>query len=371
MLQPIFPRGTLNTNVSMTNGLKVKLVISKKIPSIDKNHGEDSKIEEPLTNHITATLDGLEIENEDDFDKPIYQTDVESSGKFSRKATWTDLSRFTGEDINSDALREWILQYQEKCYPDDLKEPNHTPHISYIKDEKGETLYKDFGWKPIKLNLKPGVVDVKEQWTKRVTLESFPLDFSTDTDKILSLDKCDKEITSWLRKSKITGHPLALEMLKSDPEISTEFKGVDSITFGVFGNGGPNEVEEDTGCKIWKDVKTIRALLQDAEFPTRRGGNSREARVDFVANESYMKARIYYKAFFSNDVASDHKGKFRGLQYWKIPIKYLFEYNDVPNAVLLYEDIELRYFTDIRLSMDNRDWEWIRDENGRWKQNKV
>ena len=94
------------------------------------------------------------------------------------------------------------------------------------------------------------------------------------------------------------------------------------------------------------------------------------ARVDFVANESYMKARIYYNVFFSNDVASNHKGKFRGMHYCKIPIKYLFEYNDVPNAILLYEDIELRYFTDIGLSMDNRDWEWVRDKNGRWKDNK-
>ena len=48
-----------------------------------------------------------------------------------------------------------------------------------------------------------------------------------------------------------------------------------------------------------------------------------------------MKARIYYKVFFSNGVASDHKGKFRGIQYWKIQIKYLFEYNDVRNAILL------------------------------------
>lgn len=80
-----------------------------------------------------------------------------------------------------------------------------------------------------------------------------------------------------------------------------------------------------------------------------------------------MKARIYYKAFFSNDVASDHKGKFLGKQYWKYPIKYLFEYNDVPNAILLYEDIKLRFFTDIGLSMDNKDWEWIQDNNGRWK----
>ncbi|VEU39950.1 unnamed protein product [Pseudo-nitzschia multistriata] len=62
---------------------------------------------------------------------------------------------------------------------------------------------KDFGWKPVRINLKPGEVDVKEKWTKEVCLESFPLDFSTDADKILSLEKCDQEIISSLRKSRL------------------------------------------------------------------------------------------------------------------------------------------------------------------------
>jgi len=354
----------------MTKGLKIKLIISKKkTPILDSDCGEDSNGAEILTNSVTQKLDELEIENNNDDDEQIYQTEVESGGKFSRKATWDDLCRFTGEEINPDVLRDWILQYQEKCYPEDVSEPNHTPQICYIKDENGGTIYKDFGWKPIKLNLKPGVINVQERSTKRVILESFDLDFSSDTDKILSLDKCDKEITSSLRKSKLSGHPLALEMMKTDSEIKTEFKGIDSTSFGVFGNGGPSEIEEETGTEVWKDVKTLRAILQNAKFPSREG-NSREARVDVVANESFMKARIYYKAFFSNDVASDHKGKFRGNEYWKFPIKFLFEYNDVPNAILLYEDIELRFFTDIGLSMDNKDWEWIQDSNGRWKKQK-
>ena len=100
----------------MTKVLKEKLVISNKSPILDGNY---SKSKGTLTNIITTTLDGLDIENNDD-DEQLYQTDIESSRKFSRKATWTDLSRFTGEEINSDALREWILQHQEKCYPEGM-----------------------------------------------------------------------------------------------------------------------------------------------------------------------------------------------------------------------------------------------------------
>ena len=214
-----------------------------------------------------------------------------------------------------------LMQNTFHSFFSDLEEPNHTPQKCYIKDENGFKIFKDFGWKAIKLNLKPGKVDVKEKWTREVFLETFPLDYSTNLNKILSLDKCDKEIVSSLRKSKIAGHSLAMEMMKIDSEIVTELKGMNSVTFGTFGTaGGPSETDEETGDEVWKDVKTLRALLQNVEMPKRKG-NSREARVDVVANESYLKARVYYKGFFSNDVVTDHGGNFRGKPYWKFPIK--------------------------------------------------
>jgi hypothetical protein len=105
----------------MTKGLKIKLIISKKkTPILDSDCGEDSNGAEILTNSVTQKLDELEIENNNDDDEQIYQTEVESGGKFSRKATWDDLCRFTGEEINPDVLRDWILQYQEKCYPEGM-----------------------------------------------------------------------------------------------------------------------------------------------------------------------------------------------------------------------------------------------------------
>merc|ERR1712151_1163360 len=83
-----------------------------------------------------------------------------------------------------------------------------------------------------------------------------------------------------------------------------------------------------------------------------------------MGNENYIKARVYYKAFFSNDVVTYHPEKFRGKRYWKFPIKYLFQYNDEPNVILSYEDIELKFYTDIRVCMQNKDLEWIKDDVG-------
>merc|ERR1711971_994837 len=136
---------------------------------------------------------------------------------------------------------------------------------------------------------------------------------------------------------------------------------------GLGSNERPSETDPETGVKIWKDVKTLRALLQDVEFPGKeRNKNSKEANMYIVANESYVKARVYYKAFFSNDVVTYHPEKFRDKRHWIFPIKYLFQYNDEPNAILLHEDIELKFYTDIRVCKQNKDWEWIKDDRGRW-----
>jgi hypothetical protein len=246
-----------------------------------------------------------------------------------------------------------------------LEKPFHTPQKCYIHDENGGSIYKDFGWKPVKLNLAPGYVDVKERWTKEVCLESFPLDYSTNLEQIL-LEQGDKKITSSLRKSKLEGHSLAMETMKTNSEITTQFEGIESVAFGVLGNVEPSEVDEETGEEIWNDVKSLRSLLHGATLPKKEGaGVTREAKV--LANESYLKARIYYKCYFSNDVATDHEGKFDGKPYWKFPMKYLLQYNGMPKQVVVYEDVELRFFTDIQVAMDNKDWEWVKDENGRWK----
>jgi hypothetical protein len=226
-------------------------------------------------------------------------------------------------------------------------------------------VYKDFGWKPIKLNLAPGMVDVKEKWTKEVCLESFPLDYSTSLEQIL-LEQGDKKITSTLIKSKLKGHDLGIEMMKTDSEITTEFQGIESVAFGVLGNKEPSEIDEETGDEVWKDVKSLRALLHGATLPKKEGaGVTREAKV--IADESFLKARIYYKCYFSNDVATDHELPFDGKPYWKFPMKYLLQYNGMPKQIVIYEDVQLRFFTDIRIAMDNKDWEWVKDENGRWK----
>jgi len=301
------------------------------------------------------------------------------------------LNRFTGKEITSDVLKDWVVEYQRKCFPEDLEEPNHTPSECFIRDEKKVcSIYKDFGWKPIKLNLKPmRTVDIQERRTKEVCLGKLSFDFFKTKEEILeqTTELSEHEVTSYMKRSNIEGHSLAKELMMMNDgndegtNIVTEFEGGSSTNsttaFGVFGGEHQKimtsskvsvETDEDTGDKIWKETKTLQSLLRDVEFPTKGGGNSREANYYVVANECVVKARVYYKAFFVNDVVTVHPDKFRDNLYWKFPIKYLFQYNDEPNAILLHEDVELKFYTDIRVSMDKKDWEWIKDPvTGNWK----
>jgi hypothetical protein len=319
--------------------------------------------EKKLTLNLVIGKQGIANEEKENLppSSSSFSIDVKTNGKYSRKATYDDLNRFTGKEISADTLNDWVIEYQTKCYPEDLKEPNHTPKKCFIKDEKKEcSIYKDFGWKPIKLNLKPATVDIKGQHTKEVCLKQLPFDFVQTKERTLEQTEFNEEITSYLKKSKIIGHPLAKELM-NDEETNTLTAleiGMHPTTFGVFDGVQTAsklsvETDKDTGDKIWKNTTTLGALLQNVESSTKDEGNF--CRATFKANECHIKARVYYKAFFNNDVATVHPDKFRGSSYWKFPIKYLLQYNDQPNVILLHEDIEMKFYTDIRVSTDNKD----------------
>lgn len=176
---------------------------------------------------------------EDDF----FAITIESTGKYSRKADLDDIARFAKlETVDSEKLKEWLKSYMEQNTPDQLLKPNSIPRSAHVKDDlkKGFEAFKTYGWKTIKLNLQPGLVDVKDQWTKEIVLEQFQLDYSTDLEKAL-LEKGDMEVVSYLRKGPIAGHPVAAGLFQKgkkseESQIVTEFRGVDSVVFRLGNN---------------------------------------------------------------------------------------------------------------------------------------
>jgi hypothetical protein len=68
---------------------------------------------------MSKSLADLDLQDADD-DTELYKMSVESSGKYTRKATWEDLTRFTGQDMTPAVLVDWIVNYQKKCFPEGM-----------------------------------------------------------------------------------------------------------------------------------------------------------------------------------------------------------------------------------------------------------
>jgi hypothetical protein len=92
-----------------TMPLQVKLLICK-------NDGQ-SDLEMPTDSRMSKSLANLDLQDADD-DTQLYKMAVESSGKYTRKATWEDLTRFTGQEMTPEVLVDWIGTYQKKCFPE-------------------------------------------------------------------------------------------------------------------------------------------------------------------------------------------------------------------------------------------------------------
>eukprot|EP00934_Nitzschia_sp_Nitz4_P006354 Nitzschia sp. Nitz4//scaffold47_size129522//93834//95150//NITZ4_003563-RA/size129522-processed-gene-0.50-mRNA-1//-1//CDS//3329552836//6344//frame0 len=310
--------------------------------------------------------------SEDNVPNKKYTMTIDSSGKYSRKAEWQDIANFANlETVDSDTLKEWVRSYLEQTDPEKLTKPRCIPRWTYIKDDfqRGCDAYKSYDWKPVKLNLQPGVIDIKKQYSKDVVLDTFDFDYSIDIDAALEANG-DHEVVSYLRKSKLTGHPLAAKMVKAEPQVTTEFRDVESVVFRLGNNHTEATLDEETGDMVWTDRKKLRALLQGTPLPKKTGKGVTRT-VEILAVESYIKARVYYKAFFTGSVTTDHGNEtFEGQRYWNWDLKYLLRHNNVTNAVVVYQDVEMHFFTKVHLHMENEEWEWI-TVDGKWVKQRV
>ena len=287
----------------------------------------------------------LTISKTDDGDLSM---NVDSSGKFKRKATWEDLSAFSGLEVDSDLVKDWIYNYQKQNFPDALEKPNFRPFKCFIYDEpkKGFTLFKDYGWNPVKLELKVGMADVKAKTTTKICLiESFEWD---EMASKLAQNK-NLHVTSTIKKSKLAGHPLALQVMKSSSTIESDFQGFESEGLFITPTNpkSADEVDEETGTEIWKVSRALVDLLDGQDKPTKKEAGWK---YEVVAYEHTVKARIYYKAMFTGEVSTDHKEQYDGRRYWNFPLKYLLQYNDIQKQQLIYEDVEFIFYTGVSIT---------------------
>jgi hypothetical protein len=162
----------------------------------------------------------------DPIDDDFYELKLSSTGKFSRKATLTDIAIFAGlETVNSDTLITWLQEYMKQNFPTQLSKPNCIPRSAHIQDDpkKGFSAFEPYGWQVIKLNVQPGLIEIKDQHTEEVTLEQFQLSYETDLDKAL-MQHGDKDVVSYLKKGPLKGHPLAVHVFQKRTKLQEDSK---------------------------------------------------------------------------------------------------------------------------------------------------
>ena len=332
-------------------GIHVHITVRKK----ETGDGEEEK-----------PADSMDVDGGEDL--KIYTTTVLCRGKLKRKGCWPDVNSFwQSKEIDKDIMCDLLDEYSQSMYPERKGAENTRPKRCYLRDEalRGISFYKDYDWDPVQLNLEAEKkVEVLESWTRNVQLESIPIDFSTDLETVL-IEQGDKTVVSTLKKSKLQGHPLAISMMTSDTQIVTELRGLESVV-SVFGNDEkPDDVDKETGESIWRDCKTLRALLYDKPFPKKEGKGTQRV-VEVVALETYLKIRVNYSAYFDGDVVSDHGvGLLLGERWWAHPLKDIMMGFGQSNSAKIYEDIELRFFSEIGYKMENEYFDW-ENQGGKW-----
>jgi len=340
--------------------LSIKLRITK-----NEKHDPEKETQSEVVASFSKSLTAMDY-SEDKDNALLYKIDVEPTGKFSKKAEPEELAAFTGQEkINHEILADWIDVYQAKNFPEVLEKSNHRPVKCFINDDrkKGFTIFKELGWNPIKVHLKPGgLVDVQEKYTKEEVLEEVlwtNSDTSTESiEELLAKKLGDRTITSTLKKSKLGGHRLAVLLSKTKSEITTEFNDVEASTFNL-GNMEYSEIDEGSGWEVWKDVKSMSSLLNVRQIP--KVNDVLEQTIKVVAVKSFLKARIYYKATLTGEVSTDHtESGLDGKRYWNFPLHYLLKYNDLPKAAVVYEDVELQFYSDFEIITTEKQKEVIK-----------
>lgn len=101
--------------------LQVKLSICKTDGQAEETSTptNDPRLSKSLANlDFQSSQNGNDNDDDNEEDAKLYTMSVESSGKYTRKATWEDLNRYTGQEMTPEVLIDWIVNYQKKCFPE-------------------------------------------------------------------------------------------------------------------------------------------------------------------------------------------------------------------------------------------------------------
>jgi hypothetical protein len=255
-----------------------------------------------------------------DDSRGAHQVTLDADGKYSQKANLETLSTWftSNPKMTSDKLCEMIQAYNgeiskpSKCWIRDDMSTKNKP--------KPFCPFKQFGWKPTRILVKPKAIKILENESEEIVIWD-------DTN----LTKNEEKITSTL--TRCGKQPVGSLFT---PMISCE------LDEDIF----PSE----TSCFVSDGTKPEATMSVDWILESSKvSPNCNEVQ----ATKHRIKARIYYTVSLTGTISADYGyGSSKGNQYWNYPIADVLKYNGMNPSIVIHEDIDLQCFINIHASKE-------------------
>lgn len=201
-------------------------------------------------------------------------------------------------------------------------------------------LYKSYGWEQVKTILKviksevlevtsnPTIVATKHL----VNTSNYPGEFNASIEE--SVENTTE--TTWSSTHTIE---ISQSFTYSVSFLGTGGAGTTSMSYsGSWGEGGSKSQTVTVGSS-----QGVTVNLEPKQ----------SAIAELTASKGVMKVRIFYEASLSGSVAANYSKKHEGHYFWRYDISEIMGNADINNSLEFTEDIEIGYFSNARVELQN------------------
>eukprot|EP00934_Nitzschia_sp_Nitz4_P006985 Nitzschia sp. Nitz4//scaffold205_size38804//32867//33799//NITZ4_007650-RA/size38804-processed-gene-0.21-mRNA-1//-1//CDS//3329541531//6975//frame0 len=262
---------------------------------------------------------------------------IECKGKETFPADWSILGSFIGdgkEPMSQEDLIRMIPIYEKKAYNTPSNQLSK-PRKLWIRDDpdlskQSSSPYQKHGWQPVTVSIEPNERKKHEKWkTKKRALDIEEMETEQCHLWDPRVDYYKPKLVSYFKR---TGLPMFKK--GTEPPIKFEFRGFPEA-LGLCCLTKTDKKEEK---------KTIQWCLYQA-------GNVSEEDHCVSAIKHTIRGKLNYEVKVSGVAAGDCRERETLMPFYRqFPVDFVLQHNDIESTTVMFEEIELVYYTNIKVS---------------------
>lgn len=271
---------------------------------------------------------------------------VDSVGKETRPADWDILGAFVNDKngtehahaLTSEDLIRMIPTYEMNAYGT-IESETSKPRNLYLQDHKDLTNpnvdyptspYQKHGWQPVSVIIEPNERKKHEKWKQKkrvLDIEEMETEQCPLWDPRVDFYK--PKIISYFKRS---GHPIFQKGM--EPPVTFEFRGYPEA-LGL--------------CCLAKDDKTAEKRTIQWVLHKFNGASEEDHCVNAIKHT--IRGKLKYEVRVQGTAVGDCRATDRSNPlYRQFPVDFVLQHNDIESTTVLFEEIELVYYTHISVS---------------------